>query len=466
MSDIVMSEGSVSANSNDVRIPILRKMGYGLGEAGSQFSWTLVSSYLTIFYTDVVGLAPAVISVIMLVARIWDAINDPMFGAIAESNQSKYGRYRPFVLFGAPILALFNCLAFYQLNVSMTGKILWCGFTYIACGMAYTVVNLSVGCIANSMTANNRERVSLNAYRGLVGGVAQLAVSAITMPLILKFGNSTSSGEGYFKTAVVFSLISIPCFLGCFLSTNEVIGNNKKQRRGSTTLALIRSFKYTFSDRNAVLLVMAMFLFLTGVFGRVGIMAYYFIYVLGNAKLMAVFATTMGLGMLLVNVYAPYFLNRFDKKYVGSASAMLQAACCVGFYFAGKAGNNTAVVVIGFFYGLTNMVAMVSYSLGAEIIDDNWIRTGIRSDGVIYSCISFSTKLGNAVGGSIGILILGLVGYVANSELSSATINNMNIVINFGPALFFILAAVFFALNGMTNEKGRINEALIEERQL
>lgn len=466
MSDIVMSEGSVSANSNDVRIPILRKMGYGLGEAGSQFSWALVSTYLTVFYTDVVGLTPAVISVIMLVARIWDAINDPMFGAIAENNHSKYGRYRPFVLFGAPILALFNCLTFYQLDVPMTGKILWCGFTYIACGMAFTVVNLSVGCIANSMTANNRERVSLNAYRGLIGGVAQLMVSAMTMPLILKFGHSTSSGEGYFKTAVLFSLLCLPCFVGCFFSTKEVIGSGREQRRGSTTMALLRSFKYTFSDRNALMLIMAMFMFLTGVFGRVGIMAYYFIYILGNAQLMAGFATAMGIGMLLVNVYAPYFLNRFNKKNVGATAAILQAVCCVGFYFAGKAGSNIAVIVIGFFYGLTNLVAMVSYSLGAEIIDDNWLRTGIRSDGVIYSCISFSTKLGNAIGGSIGILALGLVGYVANGDLSATTINNMNIVINFGPAIFFVLSAIFFLCNGMTNEKGRINEALIEERQL
>ena len=229
-------------------------------------------------------------------------------------------------------------------------------------------------------------------------------------------------------------------------------------------MALIRSFKYTFSDRNALMLILAMFMFLTGVFGRLGIMAYYFIYILKNAALMAGFATAMGIGMLLVNVYAPFFLNRFDKKYVGAASAIVQAVCCAAFYFAGKAGANIAVIVIGFFYGLTNLVAMVSYSLGAEIIDDNWIRTGIRSDGVIYSCISFSTKLGNAIGGSIGILALGFVGFVANGQMSAGTIDHMNMVINFGPAVFFVLSAIFFVFNGMTNEKGRMNEALIEKK--
>lgn len=454
------------AVNNSDRISTLRKVGYGLGEAGSQFSWSLISSYLTVFYTDVVGLTPAIISVIMLVARIWDAINDPMFGAIAENNHSKYGRYRPFILFGTPVLVIFNCLAFYELKASMVGKILWCCLTYIGCGMAYTVVNLSVGCIANSMTTKNRVRVSLNAYRGLMSGIAQIIVSAITMPMILSFGDSTSSGTGYFKTAVVFSLISIPCFLACFFSTKETVGNGRTQHRGNTTLALFRSFKYTFSDRNAVLLVMAMFAFLTGIFGRLGIMAYYFIYVLENPQLMAAFATAMSIGMFLVNLYAPFFLNHFEKKYVGAASAICQAICCMGFYFAGSLGLIKTVVVIGFFYGFTNLAGLVSFSLSAEIIDDNWIRTGIRSDGVIYSCISFSTKLGNAIGGSIGILALGAVGFVANTDLSRHTIKCMNQVINFGPAIFFLLAAVLFVLNGMTNAKGLENEKKLIEMKI
>ena len=96
-------------------MPVWKKIGYGIGEMGSQFSWTMVSSYLTIYYTDVVGLAPSVISAIMLAARIWDAVNDPMFGAIAESTHSRWGRFRPYILFGSPFLALFSCLMFLKL---------------------------------------------------------------------------------------------------------------------------------------------------------------------------------------------------------------------------------------------------------------------------------------------------------------------------------------------------------------
>lgn len=438
-----------------------------MGEAGSQFSWSLISSYLTIFYTDVVGLLPAVISLIMLIARIWDAVNDPMFGAIAENTSTKMGRYRPYILFGAPIMAILNCLTFLNLDLSIAGKAIWCGITYIGCGMAYTAVNISVGCLANSMTSDNKQRVSLNAFRGIMGGVIQILIGAVTMPLIMKFGyGSTASARGYFLTAVVFSLLSIPCFLICVFTTKETIGNERYQKRKSTIKALFRSFQYTFTDKNALLLILAELAFLTGIFGRLGIMAYYFIYILKQPQLIAGFATAMSIGMMMVNFYAPYILNRIDKKNVGVISSVLQALCCVVFFFTGEAQMSSVMIILGFLYGITNVGGLVSYTLGAEIIDDNWLRSGIRSDGVIYSCISFSTKLGNAIGGSAGILVMGLVGFQANTEMSSSTLTKMNAVINFGPALMFIISAIFFSLIRMTNALGRENEEKIMQRQI
>lgn len=250
----------------------------------------------------------------------------------------------------------------------------------------------------------------------------------------------------------------------CVAATREVIGPKREQKRGNVVKAQIRSFAYVFRDRNATLLIIAMFLFLTGIFGRLGIMGYYFIYIVENKNLLAAFATVMSVGMLCVNFYAPLLLNRMDKKWVGVISAVLQAIICAGFFFAGEARANVLIVVLGFFYGATNMAALVSYSLGAEIVDDNWLKNGVRSDGLIYSCISFSTKMGNAVGGSIGILALGAVGFAANTKMAPVVLTRMDAVINFGPAVLFVLAAAFFAMNGMTNAKGKENEELVKEK--
>lgn len=446
------------AEQRKMIIPAWRKVGYGMGEMGSQFSWSMISSYLTMYYTDVVGLAPAVISAIMLAARIWDAINDPMFGAIAERTQSRWGRFRPYILFGCPLLAVFSCLMFLNLPVSYFWRGIWCTVTYLLCDMAYTVVNISTGCLANSMTTSNRERVSLNAYKGVMGSIVSLLVGAITIPLILYFGNqSVLSDKGFFSVAFIYSCISIPFFLVCFFSSKETV-TVKRQVRGNTTLALIRSFRYLLEDRNAILLIAAEITFLTGVFGRLGIMTYYFVYVLDNTILTAGFATALSLGMMFGNVVAAVVMKYFDKKWVGSCSAVCQAVCCVIFFLIGEFQMDYLVIPVGFIYGVTNLSANVSYGLSAEIIDDNWIRTGIRSDGVIYSCISFATKLGNAIGGSIGILALGMAGFVANADLSNNVLSRMNGVINLGPVLFFILSAIFFAFNGMSNKKAEENE--------
>lgn len=464
-----MSENKNTSLDVNKKLPILTKIGYGFGEVGSQCSWTLISSYLTVFYTDVVGLTPAVISALMLIARIWDAINDPMFGAIAENTKSKWGRFRPYILWGAPLLALFNCLTFLNLDIPNGWKAIWCGFTYIACGMAYTAVNISTQCLANSMTANNQERVSLNAVKGIMSGVIQMVISAVTMPMILYFGGgSASSGKGYFMSALVFSIVCIPCFLVCVFSTKEIIGGGageKAQTIGDTMKNLVSSFKYTFKDRNAVFIMLAMLTFLTGLFGRIGIMAYYFIYILGNPVLIAGFATAMSAGMMIVNFYAPFLLNRFSKKYVGAAGCIIQALCCVFFFIIGENGMTGLVVISGFLYGVTNLVSITCFTLSAEVIDDNWLRTGVRSDGVIQSCVSFSTKLGNAIGGSVGVLALGAVGYVANAEnLSKEVLTKMDVVINFGPAAFYVVAAIFFLCVAMTKEKAKANEKLIAEK--
>ena len=462
------ANAAVLANEQaNKKLPLLTKIGYSFGEIGSQCSWTLISSYLTVFYTDVVGLTPVVISAIMLIARIWDAINDPMFGAIAENTHTKWGRFRPYILWGAPILALFNCLTFLNLDVPSSWKAIWCGFTYIGCGMAYTAVNISTHCVANCMTALNEERVALNAFQGIGSGLIQMVISAVTMPMILHFGGGSASSEkGYFMAALVFSIVCVPCFWVCFASTKEILGNNgKKESIGDTMKNLVNSFKFTFKDRNAVLLMLAMFAFLTGLFGRIGIMAYYFIYILGNPALIAGFATAMSAGMLVVNFYAPFLLNRFSKKYVGAAGCIMQALCCVFFYIIGENKLVGMVVISGFLYGVTNLISISSATLSAEIIDDSWLRTGVRSDGVINSCVSFSTKLGNAIGGSVGILALSAVGYVANSEnLSAEVLTKMDMVINFAPAALFILGAVLFMCVGMDKEKAKANQEEISRK--
>lgn len=449
-----------------VKLSLAKKIGYGMGEAGSTLSFTMIGSYLTVFYSDVVGLAPAIISIIMLIARIWQALCDPIFGGIAENTHSKYGRYRPYLLYVSPLLAIFSTLTFLNLNIPSSAKAFWCMVTYIACCTAYSFANGAVNCVVNSLTSINSERVSANAVKGIISSIFGILLNAITMPMLIKFGGgNANSARGYFLTVLIFSIISIPCFLICFKSTKEVIGGGISNGEKVNPLVMIgSSFKNALKDWNVAWLTFAMILYLTGIFGRIGIMVYYFIYILENPMGMASFGTAMTAGMLVVNFYTPYLLNHIDKKLVGVLSCILQASCCIAFFFMGQAHAATLLVAaVGFVYGATNMVGLVSVSLVGELIDDNWIRTGKRSDGMIVTVISFSTKIGNAIGGAIGIVILGAVGFVANTTMAPEVLTRMNAVINLGPAVCFIAAIVPFLMIRMTNKKGKENEAKLKE---
>lgn len=453
---------SLTKNKTDVSYSMLRKIGYGMGEAGSQLSWTLISSYLTVYYSDVVGLTPIIISTVMLVARILTAFWNPVFGSIAENTHTKWGRYRPYILFGTPFLALFSCLMFLNINGSTTLKAIWCTVTYLICSILYTMVNGAETYIPMSMTTVNTERVSLNAVKGIVSNVASVIMSAVTMPMLIFFGGGNSStSKSYFMVALIFAILSVPCFYICYFSSKEVVsgGSLAQNEKRNVIAEIFKSFWETIKDRDSGMLILAMILFLTGIFGRLGVMLYYFIYIVHKPMLMASFSTAMMLGMLVVNFYTPYLLNHFDKKYVGVLSCVLEIICCVIFFFS---KNSLVIVITGFFYGAFNMVTLVSQGLVGEIIDDRWLRTGVRADGVIGSSIGFAAQIGNTIGGAIGIAILGAVGYVAHADFSQAVLTRMNIVINLGPALCFALAIIPFMMIRMTNKKGRENETKVK----
>lgn len=464
-----MAQAAAQTMMAEDKVSLKSKVCYGMAEVGSQFSWTLISSYLTFFYTNVVGLTPVVISAIMLIARIWDAINDPMMGMIAERTRSRWGRFRPYLLWGAPVLALFNVLTFTALDISPTAKSLFCAFSYIFCGMAYTAVSICTGSLANVMTRDNDQRMQLGAFRGVGSAVAGFIISACTMPMILYFGKGDQNApQGYFIAAIIYSIVAMFCFWIAFGGTKEVITLPPTQKK----VRMVDSLKIAFSDYNTLCMLVGMVLFLTGIFGRLGVMMYYFVYVLQNPGLMAGAAMAMTIGSALPNLYVPFLTARFDKKKLMAFSCGLCAIAC-GIMFVGALDGMSATVGIVtayvgmFLLGFCNWVALCNYGLTAEIIDDTQVRKNVRADGTIYSCISFSTKLGNAIGGSVGVLLLAAVGYVATENVQTpSAVLGMNAVINLGPALMFVLAIIPFMMIHMTNKKGKENSELLAQREL
>ena len=442
---------------------MLERISYGLSETGSSFSWTLVGTYLTVFYTDVVGLAPAVISAIMLIARVWDAINDPMMGVIANRTHTKWGSYRPYILFGAPALAITTVLTFIAPNFMGIGKILYAALSYIACGMAYTVVNICTQALANVMTEDSQERMILITYKGVLSNIGGIVLNAVMMPTILHFGNgNTSNPKGYMITAIIFSIIGTIFLWISFAGTKEKLTVTEEKAQFS----IKDSLKLVLGDKDIRKLLIGYLIYMTGLFGRLGVMVYFFIYVIGEPTWMTATSICLTVGALIASLIVPFFTDRFEKKKI------IMSFLFVGFLgsvlmFVGGNIHNLIVICIGtaVFQGCGAGTGNVSMGLIAELVDAMEVRTGQRVDGICMSITSFAVKLGNAVAGSAGILALGLVGFVANEIPSAATKMNMSIVINIVPGIMYLIVIFIIARIAMNSEIAKKNSEILAERR-
>ncbi len=425
---------------------------YGFGDLASQFVWTFVGSYLTLFYTDVVGLTPIVVSAIMLGARIWDAVNDPMMGAVAERTRSKWGRFRPYIAFGCPALALFGVLTFTNpFGGSSAAGVIWAAVTYIVAGMLYTLVNIPYAALSGVMTEDADQRNKINTSRNIGMNVGMIIVNSCSAGLALHFsgkGSEVATGHGYMMTAIVYSLIAIPLFLIVFYTAKEYVApvsNNTKF-----------SFKDTINNlvRNKYLMIVTgiMALQMTAFMGRIAVCAFYVIYCLGSFTMIALIMTIPSIGAVIGSLFVPYLAKKIGKRNVLMYSMLIQAVGLLVIYCA-PFDNMTMVIVGCCIFGLFNVGFPMTLSMVADSVDYMELKTGIRTDGTAYATYGLATKLGNALGGSIGVLLLSAFGYVANAQQTATALKGINIVVNLIPALLFIGAALLCLLWRMTDEQ-------------
>ncbi len=431
--------------NNSKKLPLISKVGYLFGDFGSQFCWTFIGSYLSVFYTDIVGLAPVVVTTIFLIARIWDAINDPMMGAIAERTHTKWGRFRPYMAFGAPILAIFSTIVFVNPNFSTNGKIAFAVITYILAGMLYTMVNIPYGALAGVMTSDVEERSSLAAFRMLGMNMGMLIINAVAMPLILHFSKSdTPVAKGYTYTALVFAIVGCISFYITYFTSKEVVQPVQKKK------VPIKDTVKTIFTPHIIKVALIQFFVMCGFMGRVGVVVYYYMYVLKRMDKISFLMTLQSIGGIIGIVCIVKIAAKLGKKTTVVVSNILSAISMIAIFFI-PASNITLITIVTFIFGLVSGSAPLILSMLADAIDYEEYQTGIRADGAAYATNGLASKAGTAVAG-IGVSIMAAFGYVANAEQTTGALRGINITTNLIPAVFFILAAII-ALTWKLDEK-------------
>lgn len=432
---------------------------YGMAGLSTMLLFQIVSSYQTVFYTDVLGITAGAISAIMLISKIWDAINDPMMGVIAERTKSRWGRFRPWLLWMAPVSSITFIMTFIVWPGNAGTKALLAGISYILFGMAYTASGIPMQSLPTVMTRNPGERVKLYAIMGVASSLGGVAVSAVFTPGVIKFGSgNANSSRGYLIMCVIVACISCITLLIAFKGTKEVVIPEKT----ANSLTVKESFQIMVKDRNLMCLLIGMIVALVGVFGRVGIVVYYYMYVLERLDLVAPGITLTTIGMLIPYFFLPVLLKKIDVKKIMTISCGIMVVACFILYFA---NGNTFTILFGtFLIGAGNWLTLCSQTMISNIIDDNEVRNGVRTEGILTSVISFSTKCSSAIGSAAGIALISAVGYIPNAAQSAAVKNGMNAVINLCPAVMFVIAMIPFMMIRMTNKKAEENARILSEK--
>lgn len=282
-----MSSNTAPSRQQDtnIKVPLISKIAYGLGDVGCNFSWMFVGNFLMIFYTDVCGISMAAVSLLMLVSRFWDAINDPVIGSLSDHTRTRWGRYRPWLLIGAPLTAVVLVLTFWAHPACPDrAKSLYMYITYCVLVLGYTCVNIPYGTLCGTLTQNIEERAKINTSRSVCAMIAINILNIITLPLISHFGGDNAA-HGYLMVTGLYGGIFTLCHWFCFAKTKEVVQPPRREK-----LSLKKQFQTAAQNRPYLIALAGQFLFGVTLYGRNADLLYYFKYVEGNENLFTVYS--------------------------------------------------------------------------------------------------------------------------------------------------------------------------------
>ena len=425
-----------------------QRLGYGAADFGINLYFMSAMTYLVYFYTDVFGLSAAAAAGVLLVARLVDAVTDPIMGAIAERTRSRWGRLRPYLLFGALPFALFAVLTFSVPPLGDSGKLWWAYATYIGFGLAFTVLAIPYTALTASLTLDHQERTMLSTIRMACAFAGGLTVNA-GMPLLV--GAFDSEAAGYQGAMILFALVATATFLVTFRYTEERVQPPPKQR-----LTLADSLKAVYANPP---LIVVMTVFTSGMLAltvRQTVTIYYFEYNLGRPDLVAIwFGLTMPV-MFLGLALTPKLAERYGKAGGVLMGAVLTLAACLGLHFT-PYDNIPAIFVWGVLISLGGTpIAVLGWAMLPDTVEFAQWRHGVRADGTIFALSSFFHKLAKTLGGAGVAAGLAWAGYVANAEQSAASLAAIHNMMTLAPAaimLVIILAARLYRLDRAAHAK-------------
>ena len=441
------------------RIGTAQYLGYAAGEVANNLTFSMVSAFLLIYYTDVAGITASTAGTVFLVVRIWGGITDLVAGRRVDETSTRWGRFRPYLLFGSiPLLIFLVALFSIPSGLSNGSKIGWALVTYVLFQLSYSFVNIPYGSLAAAMTQEPDERAKFSAGRVVAASLTILLIAVVVSPQI-------SGGEDLQRSltfiTMAFAVIGFVLYLWCFFTARETAQHHEEGRAG-----LVASLRMMGRNRPLMVLCASSLLFLTGMFSLQTVGVYYARDVLGHADLYIVITIVQTVGMIAAAGLIPKAVEAFGKKRTYIIAGVI--AFIGGLAVAVAPGSIPAIglvsfAVLGFGLGVINTLI---FALQPDTVDyEEWV-SGVRTEGASYSLLSFTRKAGQGVGGAAAAFTIGLGGYVSGAAgQSDAALTAIRIAAGAVPAIVILAASAVMLTYPLTEDALRKMVGEIAERR-
>lgn len=457
-------------------IKLKEKIGYGFGDMASSMFWKLFGSYLMIFYTDVFGLPAAVVGTLFLVTRVWDSAFDPIVGVVADRTHSRWGKFRPYLLFLAIPFSVIGVLTFVTPSFGDNGKLVYAYVTYSLMMMVYSAINVPYASLLGVMSDNPKERNTLSTYRMAFAYIGSFIALLLFMPMVNFWSGHSkeiaAQQQGWTLAVAVIAVMCALLFIGCFAFTRErVKALHEKQA------PLKEDLKDLWKNRPWWILLGAGVAALVFNSIRDGATVYYFKYFIVEEDFQTI--SFFGVSFVLSGLYlsvgqianiagvilAAPISNRIGKKQTYMGSMAIATVLSILFFWFDK--DNLALIFT--FQILISICAgsifPLLWSMYADCTDYSELKTGNRATGLIFSSSSMSQKFGWAIGSALTGWLLSYFGFVANEVQQAEAIQGIKMFMSFLPAAGTLLSIVFISMYPLSEKKMLEISAALKSRR-
>ena len=449
------------------RLSFTERLGYGLGDTASNFFFQTFNIFLLYYYTDVYGLPAAAVGTMFFVSKLWDAINDPLMGVVSDRTNTRFGKFRPYLLWMAVPYGVMGYLMFAGPDFDDTGRLVYAWVTYTLMMMLYTAINVPYSALMGVMTPVSAERTILSSFRfvGAFGG--GLLISMLVRPMVQYFGVEDEA-TGFRITMAIFAVVSIAMFWTTFATTKERVESPPEE-----TVSVKNDLKLLLGTRAWLVLCFAGILTLSSVALKGAVTIHYFKYYVqdeGGAFIWifdqtSFFLTMNSLALILGVCCTKFLTDRFDKKSILIVLSLLSAISAAAIFFIPPDQYWTMLAVSCIGAVFAGPTAPIVWAMYGDVADYGEWKYNRRMTGLVFSASMFAQKFGLTIGAGLSGWLLAYYGYVANQPQTEESMMGIRYLFTFIPAGVSVLNVVALSFYNLSDNEVADIEAELEARK-